>query len=259
MSAAPPFAPNCKTVLVMNGLTSVGREIALAFARHGALLVLTCKPGRDEQTSKQRLAEFGAPEPLLIDSDDPGEIFPAIKARCGPIDALIGNPPPAYPGVRIRTIEDYDEGEFAAALRAAAWPLVDFAVAARKHLGRYPRYVVALSAETPDRFVPGRDFAACGAAATETLVRHLAYRLCDDGVRVNAVRSPVLGASENADIAAADRLAMPRPSTRDVANAVLALCSGMFDGMTGQILTVDRGEGFIDGISIVYEREALGR
>jgi NAD(P)-dependent dehydrogenase (short-subunit alcohol dehydrogenase family) len=258
MSAAPPFAPDCKTVLVMAGATSVGRAIALAFARHGAVLVLTGKAGPGEHAAiEQRLAELGAPESLLIDSDDPREIFPAVKARCGPIDALIGTPPLGTPGATIRTIEDYDEGKFAAALRAAAWPLVDYAVAAKKHLGRYPHYVVALSAETPDRFVPGRDFAACGAAATETLVRHLAYRLRDAGVRVNAVRSRVLCADEEAG--SAGRSARLTPSTQDVANAVLALCSGMFDGMTGQILTVDRGEGFIDGISIAYEREALGR
>ena len=45
----------------------------------------------------------------------------------------------------------------------------------------------------------------------------------------------------------------------EVGNAVFGLCSGMFDAMTGQVLTVDRGNIFADGISLIYEqREALG-
>jgi enoyl-[acyl-carrier-protein] reductase (NADH) len=48
-------------------------------------------------------------------------------------------------------------------------------------------------------------------------------------------------------------------SVEEVANAAFALCSGMFDGMTGQVLMVDRGNTFADGISVLYERrEALG-
>ena len=44
----------------------------------------------------------------------------------------------------------------------------------------------------------------------------------------------------------------------EVANATLALCSGLMDGVSGQILTVDRGTTFFDNLMRLYdEREAL--
>jgi enoyl-[acyl-carrier-protein] reductase (NADH) len=46
---------------------------------------------------------------------------------------------------------------------------------------------------------------------------------------------------------------------REVAEAVLALASGMLDGFSGQVLTVDRGMTFFDNLMRLYhEREALG-
>jgi enoyl-[acyl-carrier-protein] reductase (NADH) len=44
-----------------------------------------------------------------------------------------------------------------------------------------------------------------------------------------------------------------------VADAALALCSGMMDGVSGQILTIDRGTSFFDNLMRLYEeRESLG-
>jgi enoyl-[acyl-carrier-protein] reductase (NADH) len=42
----------------------------------------------------------------------------------------------------------------------------------------------------------------------------------------------------------------------EVANAAYALCSGMFDAMTGQVVMVDRGNTFADGISVIYEGQS---
>ena len=45
----------------------------------------------------------------------------------------------------------------------------------------------------------------------------------------------------------------------EVGRAAFALCCGMFDGVSGQVIMVDRGNTFADGISYIYERrEALG-
>lgn len=265
MSAASPLADDRGAVLVMDGMTGIGWAIALTFARHGARLVLSGKCGPNDRAGMaRRLAELGAPEPLFTDdqhSGDTGALFSVIGARCGPIRALIGRGRPASTGAKIGSIGDYDKGEFIATLGASAWPLVEHTLAAKRYLGAYPRYVVALVSEPPDRFAPGHDFTACAEAVTETLVRYLAYRLRDEEVRVNAVRSrAVRMKAEGAAVEIGGRKSYPVASpAQDVANAVLALCSGMFDGMSGQVLTVDRGDSFIDGISIVYENELLGR
>jgi enoyl-[acyl-carrier-protein] reductase (NADH) len=44
----------------------------------------------------------------------------------------------------------------------------------------------------------------------------------------------------------------------EVANAILALCSGLMDSVSGQVLMVDRGGTFCDNLMRLYnEREYL--
>jgi hypothetical protein len=46
---------------------------------------------------------------------------------------------------------------------------------------------------------------------------------------------------------------------REVAEVILALASGMLDGCSGQVITVDRGTTFFDNLMRLYhERESLG-
>ena len=46
---------------------------------------------------------------------------------------------------------------------------------------------------------------------------------------------------------------------REVAEVVVALGSGLMDGMNGQVITVDRGMSFFDDLMRLYaEREQLG-
>ena len=122
--------------------------------------------------------------------------------------------------------------------------MVEYVLAAKKHLGRYPRHVVVMSTDGPDRFTPAYDFAAASEAATETLVRYLAYRLREEDCRINVLRSRTLQ-DEAMDAAYGDefrdflRPLVPEDwfiPVEDVANTALALCSGMFDAMTGQVL-----------------------
>ena len=43
-------------------------------------------------------------------------------------------------------------------------------------------------------------------------------------------------------------------ATRVGADTTLALCSGMFDAMSGQVVTLDRGAGFVDNIATLGPR-----
>ena len=104
-------------------------------------------------------------------------------------------------------------------------------------------------------------------AATETLIRYLSYRLKDEGVRINVIRSrAVKSASFDETFGSEffDFLQTFVPESwnvvpEDVGRAAFALCSGMCDGVSGQVITVDHGNTFVDGISFIYERrEALG-
>ena len=124
-----------------------------------------------------------------------------------------------------------------------------------------------LPSDGPDRFTPGYDFVAAGKAAMEAMVKYTAYRLRDEGVRINVLRSRAIRTASFDGTFGDEFYGFLRSFVDDgwfmtpeeVGAAALALCMGPFDGMTGQVLMADRGNTFCDGISYVYERrEALG-
>jgi enoyl-[acyl-carrier-protein] reductase (NADH) len=100
----------------------------------------------------------------------------------------------------------------------------------------------------------------------ETLCRYMSYRLSEKDVRINVVRSRLvrtesLRATFGRDFELfAEKFNMKRQfiSCEEVAGSILALCSGLLDGMTGQVLMVDRGTSFFDNLMRIYaERDNI--
>jgi enoyl-[acyl-carrier-protein] reductase (NADH) len=92
------------------------------------------------------------------------------------------------------------------------------------------------------------------------------YRLYDEDVRINVIRSRLvrtesLRATFGNDFEKfAERFNMERQfiGSEEVANAILALCSGLMDGVSGQVLMIDRGTTFFDNLMRLYnERNKL--
>ncbi len=253
-----------KVVLVTGGTTGIGLATALAFARHGAHCVITHRWGSaDEAELREKFRRVEAPEPLIVEADilrseDTTALFKTIVREHGRLDAFVSN---ASAAVTVQSLDDLTERAFLRSMRATAWPTVEYTLAAKRELGAYPRYVVLMSSDGPDRFTPAYDFVACGKAAVESLARYLAYRLRDDGVRVNVVRSRAIRTDAFTDTFGAEFYGFLRKFVREdwfmapeeVGDAAYALCSGMFDAMTGQVVMVDRGNTFADGISHVFE------
>ena len=88
------------------------------------------------------------------------------------------------------------------------------------------------------------------------MVKYAAYRLRDEGVRINALRSRAIK-TESFDgtfgqefygflnqFVSEEWFMKPE----EVGRAAFALCSGLFDGVSGQTIMVDRGNTFFDGI-----------
>ncbi len=253
-----------KVVLVTGGTKGIGLATALSFARHGAQAVITHRWGSaDEDEVREQFVRAEGPPPLIVEADilsspDTTQLFTTIRETYGRLDAFISN---ASTAVTVQSLEDLTERAFLRSMRATAWPTVEYTLAAKKILGAYPKYVVVMSSDGPDRFTPMYDFVACGKAAVESLARYLAYRLRAECVCVNVVRSRAIKTDAFTSTFGAPFHGFLRQFVaeewfmrpEEVGDAAFALCSGMFDAMTGQVLMVDRGNTFADGISLVFE------
>lgn len=269
MSAAPRVYDG-RSVLVTGGTKGIGLGTALVFAAHGAKCILTCRWGSADPDEVAKLfTDIGAPAPLIVEADvasseDTKMLFQTIKEKIGRVDAFISN---ASNAVVVQTTDDLTERAFLKSMRASTWPTVEYTLACKKYLGRYPRYAIVMSSDGPDRFTPGYDFVASSKAAVESLSRYLAYRLKDEDFRINIVRSRAIKTDAFADTFGNEFYDFLRRfvseewfvTVDEVAKATFGLCSGMFDAMNGQTIMVDRGNTFADGISIIYKnREQLG-
>jgi NAD(P)-dependent dehydrogenase (short-subunit alcohol dehydrogenase family) len=258
-----------KAVLVTGGTMGIGLATGLAFGREGARCILTHKWGTaDEDEVRARFAEIGAPEPLIVQADvasseDTDALLAAIREEHDAVEAFISN---VSFGLVVKDFEEYQKRSLYTSIEYSTWPMVEYTRRIKAVFGRYPRYVVGLSSGGPDAFYKNYDFVAASKAVMETLCRYLNYRLFDEDVRINVVRSRLvrtesLRATFGRDFEEfAERFNMKRQfiSCEEVANAILGLCSGLLDGVSGQVIMVDRGTSFFDNLMRIYnEREAL--
>lgn len=212
----------------------------------------------------------GVAPPVLIRADvssaaDTGNLMAAIRDTTERIDTFVSN---AAGSTLVTSMEDLNERALLKTMQYSAWPTIGYVRAIKNTFGTYPRYIVAVSSTGPDCFSMNYDFIAASKAALETLCRYLAHRLRKekDSVRVNVVRTLGLQTGSFRDVFGdkfGEYLAGLVPEDclvreEDVADTILALCSGLMDGVNGQIITVDKGSVFADNIMRLYaEREVL--
>ena len=249
------------TALVTGGTRGLGRAIGLEMARAGAAVFLTHRWGSaSEAEIAAQFAAAGVAAPQVVECDVSDrkavlELMATIKRHTGRLDVVVSNV--AFAKI-VKEVSDLKKSALDLSLGYSAWPLVDHVQAARQVLGRYPRYVIAISSDGPDVCHPGYDLAGASKAVLETLCRYLALRLRPDGVRVNAVRPGLLDTASSratAGDAAIDAVKERAPSAvqdpRGVARACVALCSGLMDSVTGQVLVVDEGWSLVDPLALV--------
>ncbi len=258
-----------KAVLITGGTMGIGLATGLAFGRHGAHCTLTHKWGTaDEDEIRRRFAEVGAPPPSIISADvsleeDTVALLEGMRRVHDRVEAFVSNVSVA---LVISGLQDYEKRSLFKSIEYSAWPLFAYPQGIKEVFGAYPRYIVGLSSGGVDAFYKNYDFVAASKAVMETLCRYMSYQLFDEDVRLNVVRSRLVRTeSLRATFGAAfvpfvERFIMERQfiPAEEVANAVLALCSGLLDGVRGQVIMVDRGTTFFDNVMRLYnEREAL--
>lgn len=252
-----------QAVLITGGTRGIGRAIGLAFGRQGARCVLTHRWGSaDEDELRGAYAAVGAPEPMIVEADvardeDTAELMEAIAAEHDQVRVFVSN---AAFGPVVNGLEDYHRRSLLRGIEYSAWPLCAYTLALRERFGRAPRYVVGLSSMGSRTLHPGYDLVAPAKAVLETLARYLDYRLFNEDVNVNIVsprwvRTEALKATFGPDFETfVERFSRAHQfvEPEEVADAVLALCSGLMDGVRGQVITLDHGLAFSDNLMRLY-------
>ena len=259
-----------ETVLITGGTMGIGLACALSFAAQGAKCVLTYKWGTaDEDAVREQFARIRAQEPDIVradagNSDDTRNLMQHLKSRTNGVGVFVSNVSAA---LIVGELKDYSPKGLFRSIEYSAWPMVEYTMQLHETFGQYPRYVVGISSAGVDMYSRGYDFMAASKAVMETLCRYLSYRLEESGVRINVIRTCNVRTLALEDTFGKEFAEFMARFVRDehfidpqeVAGVVLALASGLLDGMNGQVITVDRGTMFFDNIRHLYEeRGRLG-
>jgi NAD(P)-dependent dehydrogenase (short-subunit alcohol dehydrogenase family) len=206
-------------------------------------------------------ADAGAARPRIMEADaskaaDVATVMEAIRESHGQLDAFVSNVASA---TLVRSLDDDVKRSLASSLDYTAWPLIEHTLTARRIFGKAPRYVIGMSSTGPDTMHAQYDFVAASKSVLETLCRYLHYRLRDEGTRVNVVRTRFVStdslvATFGEDFEPFVRRIQPDvfSEPEEVAEATFAVCSGLFDALGGQVLTVDRGAGNFENFSRMF-------
>ncbi len=247
-----------KTALVTGGTRGVGLAAALALGARGARCVLTHRWGSvDEAEIAAQFSAVNAPAPMIIEADaaleeDTTALMQALEGAGAAPDIFINNVCVTRRGGSLESLRRRD---LASSLRYSAWPLQAYIDQIEQTFGKPPGVVIATSSDGCDHHYPSYDYVATSKAALEALTRAMAKRLAGQS-RVFVLRCrQVVGTQGYAEMFPSasqemlNRAFAPFQIAPDaIGNAVVALCSGMLDGLHGQALNIDRGSAFMDNI-----------
>ncbi len=256
-----------KAVLITGGTKGLGLAIGLAFGKLGAQAYLTYKWGSaSEESIKKAFEEAGAPAPELIEADvayqeDTENLLNKIKEKHDGIEVFVSNVSFAQVG---QGIEGYRKRSFLKSLEYSAWPFIGYTQEIKKVFGKYPHYVLATSCDGPDTYYPGYDYVATSKVVMEVFARYMAKHLFKEGVRVNIIRArPISTDSLRATFGEEFEPFLKKYYNDDyfidveqVGDAAVALCSGLMDAMTGQVILLDKGVSFHDNLMRLFEHRA---
>ncbi len=259
---------NGKAVVITGGTKGLGLAIGLAFGGEGAQVYLTNKWGSaDEEAIKARFAKRGAPEPEIIEADaaqakETDALLERVKQTHDSVFVFVSNVSFAQVGGGLESLK---KRSLFKSLEYSAWPMIDHVQRIKKLFGSYPRYTIGTSCDGPDTYYPGYDFVAVSKTVIETFCRYMAKHMFEEErANINIIRSrPVSTESLVATFGEEFESFLRRYHSDDyfieleqVGEAALALCSGLLDAMTGQVLLLDKGVAFSDNLMRLFEHRA---
>ncbi len=255
-----------KVVLITGGTRGIGLETGLSFGKRGAVCVLTYRWGdHDDEAIYKIFEEHKAPKPILFQADvskndETKTLLEHLKKQgISKIDIFISNVSSA---MVINCFEDYTLKGLKQSISYSTWPMVSYTKEIFAAFGQYPKYIIGVSSTGPDDYSIGYDYVAASKTVMEVLVKYMNYRLrkfdvCINAVRSRAIKTQSLEATFGKDLEEFAKQFVPDNywiQPQELSEALVGLCSGYCDTISGQTITVDKGTSFFDNIMEIYTR-----
>jgi enoyl-[acyl-carrier protein] reductase III len=244
-----------RTALITGGSRGIGRAAALRLGKAGANVIVNYVTSQTAAREvADQIAEAGCRSATVkADVSEPEDIaamFEFVEQEFGSLDILVSN---AASG-GFRKLMDAKPQNFAVAMNTnvrALLLLTQSAFPLMKHDGPRKK-IIALSSHGSHLALPAYGLIGASKAALESLARHLAVELGDDGINVNVLLAGLVetdstrnlpGSDEAFRSVAARRSVSGLPLTPEaIAETILFLASPMSDLIQGQTIVVDGGE-----------------
>ena len=243
-----------QVALVTGGSRSIGRAVALAFAREGAAVAVNYVSHGEEAESAAREIEKLGRRGLAVRADTSQRaqvqaMVDEVTTRLGPIDILVNN---AGVQKRVFFLElDEADWDWMLGVNLKGYFLVGQAVAARmKARGRGK--IINVSSEAAGFPAPRMTAYCVSKAGVAMLTKCMALELAPYGIRVNALAPGLTRTDINRKDLEDDTFLKARltriplgrvMAPEDLVGAAVFLASADSDMMTGMTLQVDGGRG----------------
>jgi NAD(P)-dependent dehydrogenase (short-subunit alcohol dehydrogenase family) len=241
-----------KGVLVTGASRGIGRATALAFAQHGANVIINYRA--DEDGAKETLEQIqnagGTGFIVQEDVADPSAVermVLQIEGLVSSIDVLVNNAAAFNRSSFLDVnLEDFD-ASFNTNVRGVYYLSQ---LIAKGMVQRRQGSIIHISSILATLTIPQRSVYAATKGAIESLTKAMALDLVDFGVRVNAIAPGLIGTEAMTAGFGSDTMLAEMEShipggkfgrPEDIASAVMFLASDLARYITGVILPVDMG------------------
>jgi 3-oxoacyl-[acyl-carrier protein] reductase len=240
-----------KVAIVTGSGQGIGRAIAIAFAREGAVVVIATRTAaHGEETLRLIAAEGGKAifrQVEIADRDATRTMVDEAAATCGRLDIMVHN----AAAFGRRSIEEMDDETLDRLLNVNVKACFTLTQASLPHMRRQGagRIIVTSSVTGPKVSMPGSGAYATSKAAVTGFVHTAAIELAADNITVNAIEPGYIDTPGLSGFKArfgADRIAHFIPAKRlgrpeEIAGPMVFLASDDASYITGETIVVDGG------------------